>query len=135
MKGQGRRPRRPYLLRAMVAWISDNGETPHIVVDASQEGVQVPSQYVTDGKVVLNIGGSATQALNISNDAVEFSARFGGVPFPVYVPVRAVLGIYARESGEGMIFTDTEGDPPPGNDGGDDDTPGPKGPPKLSVVK
>ncbi len=119
----------------MVAWISDNGETPHIVVDASQEGVQVPSQYVTDGKVVLNIGGSATQALNISNDTVEFSARFGGVPFPVYVPVRAVLGIYARESGEGMIFTDTEGDPPSGNDGGDDDTPGPKGPPKLSVVK
>ena len=123
----------------MVAWISDNGETPHIVVDAAQEGVQVPSQYVTDGKVVLNIGGTATQALNISNDAVEFSARFGGVPFPVHVPVRAVLGIYARESGEGMIFTDTEGDPPPGNDGGGDgggdDTPGPKGPPKLSVVR
>ena len=120
----------------MVEWISDNGETPHIVVDASQEGLQVPAQYVRDGKLVLNIGASATQGLSLGNDAVEFSARFGGVPFPVRIPVRAVLGIYARESGEGMIFTDSEGDPPPGNDGGDDDDSGPrKGPPKLSVVK
>jgi len=120
----------------MVEWISDNGETPHIVVDASQDGVQVPSQFVTEGKVVLNIGASATQGLNLGNEAVEFSARFGGVPFPIRIPVRAVLGIYARESGEGMIFTDSEGDQPPGNDGGDDDDPGPqKGPPKLSVVK
>jgi stringent starvation protein B len=119
----------------MVEWISDNGETPHIVVDASQEGVQVPAQYVKDGKVILNIGGTATQALSLGNDAVEFSARFGGVPFPVRVPLRAVLGIYARESGEGMIFTDSEGDPAPGNDGGDDQPDPPKGPPKLSVVK
>jgi stringent starvation protein B len=124
----------------MVEWISDNGETPHIVVDASQEGVQVPAQYVRDGKVVLNIGASATQGLSLGNESVEFSARFGGVPFPIRIPVRAVLGIYARESGEGMIFTDAEGDPPPGNDGGpgDDngDGPGPqKGKPKLSVVR
>lgn len=120
----------------MVAWITDNGETPHIVVDAAQEGVQVPSQYVTEGKVVLNIGVNATQGLSLGNDAVEFSARFGGVPFPVRIPLRAVLGIYARESGEGMIFTDSESEPPPGNDGGDGDSPGPqKGPPKLSVVK
>lgn len=125
----------------MVEWISDNGETPHIVVDAGQQGVQVPSQYVRDGKLVLNIGDSAIQGLRLGNDAVEFSARFGGVPFPVRVPVEAILGIYARESGEGMIFTDTVGDPPPGNDGGDGDGdggdgPGPKkGPPKLSVVR
>jgi stringent starvation protein B len=89
---------------------------------------------VRDGKVVLNIGGAATHGLTIGNEAVEFSARFGGVPFPVQVPVQAVLGVYARESGEGMIFTDSEGEPPPGNDG--DDDPGPqKGPPKLSVVR
>ena len=120
----------------MVDWIADNGETPHIVVDASREGVQVPSQYVQDGKVVLNIGAGATQGLSLGNEAVEFSARFSGVPFPVRIPVHAVLGVYARESGEGMIFTDSEGEPPPDNDGGDDDpsTP-PKGPPKLSVVK
>lgn len=120
----------------MVDWISDNGETPHIVVDAAQDGVQVPSQHVRDGKVVLNIGGTATQGLSLGNEFVEFSARFGGVPFPVRIPLRAVLGIYARESGEGMIFTDSAGDPPPGNDGGDGDDSGPqKGPPKLSVVK
>lgn len=121
----------------MVEWISDNNETPHIVVDASQEGVQVPAQYVRDGKLVLNIGASATQGLSLGNDAVEFSARFGGVPFPIRVPLRAVLGIYARESGEGMIFTDSEGDPPPGNDGGSggDGSEPPKGKPKLSVVK
>jgi stringent starvation protein B len=121
----------------MVEWITDNGETPHIVVDASHEGVQVPSQYVTEGKVVLNIGLGATQGLSLGNEVIEFSARFGGVPFPIRIPLRAVLGIYARESGEGMIFTDSEGDPPPGNDGSDgNDGPGPqKGPPKLSVVK
>jgi stringent starvation protein B len=119
----------------MVEWITDNGETPHIVVDASQEGVQVPSQYVRDGKVVLNIGSTATQGLALGNETVEFSARFGGVPFPIRIPLRAVLGIYARESGEGMIFTDTEGNPPPDNDGGGDDSTPPKGPPKLSVVK
>ena len=120
----------------MVEWISDNGETPHIVVDAAQEGVQVPSGHVRDGKIVLNIGSEATRGLSLGNEAVEFSARFGGVPFPVRIPLRAVLGIYAQESGEGMIFTDTEGDPPPGNDdGGDGDGSKPKGPPKLSVVK
>jgi len=127
----------------MVDWISDNGETPHIVVDASQEGVQVPEQYVHEGKVVLNVGVTATQNLSLGNELVEFSARFGGVPFPVSIPVRAVLGIYARESGEGMIFTDSEGEPPPGNDGGDDgggdgsggDDRRAKGRPKLSVVK
>jgi stringent starvation protein B len=119
----------------MVDWITDNGETPHIVVDAAHEGVQVPSQYVRDGKVVLNIGSSATQGLTLGNETVEFSARFGGVPFPIRIPLRAVLGIYARESGEGMIFTDTEGDPSPDNDGGGDDSDPPKGPPKLSVVR
>lgn len=123
----------------MVDWISDNRETPHIVVDASHEGVNVPDQYVQEGKVVLNIGPTATQGLSLGNELVEFSARFGGVPFPVRIPVRAVLGVYARESGEGMIFTDSEGEPPPGNDGGDEgpggDSGPAKGPPKLSVVK
>jgi len=77
----------------MVDWISDNGETPHIVVDANVDGVRVPPQYVSEGKLVLNIGASATQGLHLGDDAVEFSARFGGVPYPVSVPVRAVLEI------------------------------------------
>jgi stringent starvation protein B len=119
----------------MVDWITDNGETPHIVVDASKEGVQVPAQHVRDGKIVLNISPGATQGLSLGNESVEFSARFGGVPFPIRIPLHAVLGVYARETGEGMIFTDTEGDPPSGNDGGGEPPTPPKGPPKLSVVK
>ena len=102
------KPRRPYLLRALHEWISDSGETPHIVVDAAAEGVVVPRQYVKDGKIVLNVSFSATSALKLGNDAVSFEARFGGASFQVHVPVRAVLGIYARETGQGMIFPEGE---------------------------
>ena len=98
------KPRRPYLLRALHEWITDSGETPHIVVDAAAEGVIVPRQYVKDGKIVLNVSFSATQMLKLGNDFVSFEARFGGVGFAVQVPVRAILGIYARETGQGMIF-------------------------------
>ncbi len=77
------KPRRPYLLRALHEWISDSGETPHIVVDAAAEGVSVPRQYVKDGKIVLNVSFSATQMLKLGNDFVSFEARFGGVgPIP-----------------------------------------------------
>ena len=107
------KPRRPYLLRALHEWISDSGETPHIVVDAAGEGVTVPRQYVKDGKIVLNVSFSATQALKLGNDAVSFEARFGGVSFAVQVPVRSILGIYARETGQGMIFPEGDADPDP----------------------
>ena len=100
--------RRPYLLRAMHEWMTDNGQTPHLVVDASVEGVAVPRQYVRDGKIVLNVGYSATADLVMKNDVIVFSARFGGVAFDVRLPVPAVLGIYARETGQGMIFSDDE---------------------------
>jgi stringent starvation protein B len=73
------KPRRPYLLRALHEWITDSGETPHIVVDAAAPGVTVPRQYVKDGKIVLNVSFSATQALKLGNDAVSFEARFSGV--------------------------------------------------------
>ena len=86
------KPRRPYLLRALHEWISDSGETPHIVVDAAAEGVTVPRQYVKDGKIVLNVSFSATQMLKLGNDFVSFEARFAGVGFAVQVPVRAILG-------------------------------------------
>lgn len=115
----------------MYDWITDNGETPHVVVDATVEGVSVPEAYVRDGKIVLNISPDATQRLVIGNDAMEFEARFGGRPFPVRAPVSAVMGIYARETGAGMIFTDHEGEPPDG----DDDGPRPRGRPQLKVVK
>lgn len=115
-------PQRPYLLRAMHAWMTDNDQTPHIVVDATLPGLDVPTQYVRDGKIVLNVSFSATTGLQFGNEAVTFNARFSGAPFEVRVPVRAVLGIYARETGKGMIFSEDEfagvPDEPPGNDGG-----------------
>ena len=104
--------RRPYLLRAMHEWISESDCTPHLVVDAAVEGVQVPRQYVRDGKIVLNVSWNATAHLKLGNDEVTFSGRFGGTPTSVRIPVGAVLAIYARETGQGMIFTDEEGGSP-----------------------
>jgi stringent starvation protein B len=133
------KPRRPYLLRALHEWISDSGETPHIVVDAAADGVAVPRQYVKDGKIVLNVSFSATQALKLGNDAVSFEARFSGASFAVHVPVRAVLGIYARETGQGMIFPEGDADPdptdtPPATPASGGTKPAAKRP-KLQVVK
>jgi stringent starvation protein B len=104
--------RRPYLLRAMHEWMGDAGFTPHLIVDARREGVNVPRGYVKDDKIVLNVSLNATQRLTLTNDRVEFDARFGGVVHHVVVPVGAVLGIYARETGEGMVFNETEPDGP-----------------------
>jgi len=97
-------PSRGYLIRALHEWIMDNNCTPHIVVDAEIQGVMVPTQFVTDGQIVLNISTSAVQSLILDTEAVSFSARFGGVPMNVYIPVVAVLAIYARENGMGMGF-------------------------------
>jgi stringent starvation protein B len=105
--------RRPYLLRAMHEWISDSGHTPHVIVDALRAGVEVPSAYVKDGKIVLNLSMTATQRLQLKNDGIEFDARFAGIAHHVRVPMSAVLGVYARETGEGMIFSETEIDPTP----------------------
>src|ERR1700682_2626669 len=134
------KPRRPYLLRALHEWITDSGETPHIVVDAAAEGVTVPRQYVKDGKIVLNVSFSATQMLKLGNDFVSFEARFGGVGFAVQVPVRAILGIYARETGQGMIFPEGDADPdptdgPPAAPATSTAAPGASKRPKLQVVK
>ena len=104
---------RPYLLRAVYEWIADNGLTPQIVVDAQQEQVRVPTAYVREGKIVLNVSSSAVSGLSLGDEWVEFTARFGGVPFDVAVPVRAVLAIMARENGTGMSFPGPEDDRPP----------------------
>ena len=107
--------RRPYLLRAMVEWMVDSGHTPHAIVDANHAGVEVPRAFVNDGRIVLNISSSATQGLTIGPDHMEFNARFSGVVHYVQVPIAAVLGVYARETGEGMVFPEEGGDgtPPP----------------------
>ncbi|WP_063370088.1 ClpXP protease specificity-enhancing factor [Pseudoalteromonas luteoviolacea] len=97
---------RPYLLRAFYEWIVDNQCTPHIVVNANFPHVQVPVQFVQDGQIVLNVSPSAANNFNMDNDALSFSARFSGQPMQVYVPVDAVLAIYARENGEGTIFSE-----------------------------
>jgi stringent starvation protein B len=144
--------RRPYLLRAIHEWISDSNCTPHLVVDAGIAGVEVPRQYVKDGKIVLNVSWNATANLRLGNDEVSFSGRFGGVSLSVRVPLHAVLAIYARETGQGMIFADDDVDAPapgpvpaPGATAGkgpDDDDPGPKPAPpadgrraRLKIVK
>ena len=106
------RSRRPYLLRAMHEWISDSDQTPHIVVDASLQGVEVPRQYVQGGKIILNVSNHATSNLNLGNDYVSFRARFGAATHEVMVPIIAVLGIYARETGQGMIFSEADAPPP-----------------------
>jgi stringent starvation protein B len=124
--------RRPYLVRAMHEWMTDNNQTPHLVVDAGIAGAELPQAYVRDGRITLNVSWQATQGLKLGNDWIEFSARFGGVPQQVRVPVAAVLGIYARETGQGMLFQDDNEPPPtPPAPGADDaDTR-----PKLRVVK
>jgi len=93
---------RPYLLRALYEWIVDNGLTPHILVDATKPGVRVPTHAVKDGRIVLNIAERAVGHLQMDNDDVRFSARFGGVSHAVIVPIDAVVAIYARENGQGM---------------------------------
>jgi stringent starvation protein B len=104
---------RPYLLRALYEWITENNMTPHILVDASTGGVEVPEQAVQKGKVILNIDNAAVQELEMGNQWLTFKARFSGVAHAVAVPVEAVLAIYAKENGQGMMFAaEDEGDPP-----------------------
>ncbi|WP_028864360.1 ClpXP protease specificity-enhancing factor [Psychromonas aquimarina] len=95
---------RPYLLRAFYNWIVDSECTPHIIVDAAQPCVEVPQQYVEDGKIVLNIAPQSVMQFSMDDDAVAFNARFAGQPMQVYVPLYAIEGIYARENGAGTIF-------------------------------
>jgi stringent starvation protein B len=96
--------KRPYLIRALNEWILDSDLTPYLMVDVRGEEIRVPSEYVSGGKIVLNISPSAVRDLVLGDDAISFSARFGGRPHSVYVPVSQVLAIYARETSEGMMF-------------------------------
>lgn len=107
--------RRPYLIRAIYDWALENSLTPHLVVSATAQGVAVPQQYVSEGKITLNIGSRAAHQLHIGNDVISFTARFGGQPFNVSFPPGAVLAVYARENGEGVVFGETEAgsDTPP----------------------
>jgi len=112
---------RPYLIRALHEWVLDNGMTPHILVDAEFEGVQVPQQFVENGKIVLNISPESVIHLELGNELISFNARFSGQPMDVFIPVSAVIALYARENGQGMVFADEGGEdePPPGGDDGE----------------
>lgn len=126
-------PSRPYLMRGLYEWIQDNDFTPYVLVDANIYGVQVPMEYVNDGQIVLNISMNAVADLLIDNEALSFNARFSGSTKNVYVPMVAVLAIYAKENGEGMVFGHEAGAPDP------EAPPPPPAPKKsadvLSIVK
>lgn len=124
---EGMSTNRPYLLRALYEWITDNGLTPHVLVDAEIDGVDVPDYVIQKGKVVLNIAASATEQLLLENDTIAFKARFSGKPYPISVPMDAVIAIYARENGQGMMFASDDLPQPP-VDGSDD-------PPSRSHLK
>lgn len=109
-------PLRPYLFRAIFDWTLENNLTPHMVVDAKQDGVDVPAGFVRDGQITLNIHPSAVRNFTATNDGVEFSARFNGEAFFVSVPMRAVSAVFAKENGRGMFFQDEPLDTPPPGD-------------------
>ena len=103
---------RPYLLRGLYEWMLDNDATPHLMVDETLEGVQVPAGYGHEGILILSISPSAVRDLSMTNEDVSFSARFGGKPEHLWIPMAAVKGIFAKETGEGMQFVAEPGDPP-----------------------
>ena len=127
---------RPYLVRALYEWIVDNDCTPHLLVNAEFPGVRVPPGYANDGQIVLNVSPSAERNLHMDNEAVSFEGRFGGTAHSLYIPSGAMLAIYARENGEGVVFGEpetsstTEDTPPP-----PPEAPKPSGRPKLRIVK
>lgn len=103
-------PTRPYMVRALYQWIEDNALTPYLMVDATADNVQIPREHVQDGRIVLNIASRATGNMSMENDYIHFSARFGGVSQEIWVPLTAVMGIYAKENSQGMFFDPNEYD-------------------------
>lgn len=109
---------KPYLLRAIFEWSEDNGYTPQVLVNAEVAGVEVPSEHVVDGQIVLNIASSAVQLHVMDNDCLSFSARFSGIEQDIFLPIESILAIFARENSQGIFFEDLEDglDPDPSPD-------------------
>jgi len=93
-------------LRALYDWMVDSGHTPHLLIDAASEAVVVPKEHVADGRIVLNVSPTAVRGLTIANDTLSFDGRFAGRAFPVSAPTSSVMAIYAKETGEGMMFNE-----------------------------
>lgn len=127
-------PSRPYMLRALYEWILDNDCTPYVLVNAAYPGTVVPEGFVEDSQIVLNLAPSAIRALEMDNDKLCFDGRFGGVAQQVWIPIAAVMAIYARENGQGMVFELEPASPPPPEDD-TPPTPPSGGKPSLKVVK
>lgn len=126
-------PTKPYLIRAIYDWCSDNGLTPYLAVKVDAY-TQVPMAYVKDGEIVLNLSMDAVKNLQLGNEVITCGGRFGGAPHEIVVPVTAVIGIFAKENGQGLVFQAEESEPPP--QGGDEPEGGPSpGKPHLRVVK
>ncbi|MDT4329521.1 ClpXP protease specificity-enhancing factor [Methylomonas sp. MED-D] len=125
-------PLKPYLIRSIYEWILDNSLTPHLLVNAEHPGVVLPTDFVEDGRIVLNIRPEAIQGLTLGNEEVQFNARFSGKAMHIVVPTKAVLAIYAKENGKGMVF-----DPEDQDDETPPSAPEPTPPqrPQLRVVK
>jgi stringent starvation protein B len=126
---------RPYLIRGIYQWIADNGMTPHLLVDVAIDGVQVPAEHVQNGKIILNIAPMAISGLILGDREITFSAMFSGKSQLIYIPVEAVLAVYAKENGQGMMFSEDDGAVSASDS--DDPDPDPNKPkrPSLRVVK
>ena len=118
---------RPYLVRALIDWIVDNGCTPYVVIAADGPGTESLRDYATDGRLVLNVSATATRNLTVEDDSLEVDCRFGGRSVHIGAPIGAVIAVYARENNMGMVFDVEDGDTPT--------KPEPPSPPKLSLVK
>ena len=108
-------PLKPYLIRAIYDWILDNNLTPHLLVNAEDPNALLPQQFVQDGRIILNIRPAAVEALSLGNDAIEFNTRFSGKSTYINAPIGAVMAIYAKENGKGMVFEveESQNDEPP----------------------
>lgn len=128
---------RPYLIRAIYQWIADNGMTPHLLVDVGIDGVVVPIEHVQNGKIILNIAPMAISSLVLGDTEITFNARFSGKSQGLYIPVEAVLAVYAKENGQGMMFSEDDGAVSSSDSDDDPEDPGPGAPkrPTLRVVK
>lgn len=134
------RSRRPYLIRAIYDWATDNGLTPHLLVAADMEGVVVPREHVQEGRITLNVSAMAVQNLDLHADPIWFSARFSGRHFEVQIPAGAVLAVFARENGEGIVFGEVEAgseavSTAPVRENDEPKGPRPSGRPNLRIVK
>jgi stringent starvation protein B len=125
---------RPYLIRALYEWLVDNGKTPYMMVNAEYQGAIVPARFVENGRIILNVDPSAVSGLELGNEWISFSARFRGASEEILVPPGAVMGVYAKENGQGMLFPDEEIDAENGPEDDPDPTP-PSSRPALKVVK